>query len=86
VRQSLGVNTSDGTEWLDRDRLASLLSWALRLDALDTGAPSDSALAKRVLQAAEAAAYRVDALRAALSEPGPARTKRRKRATPQRPS
>ena len=68
VRQALGVNTSDGTEWLDRDRLAALLSWALRLDAIETGALTDTALADRLLAAAEAAGYRVDRLQAALGE------------------
>jgi hypothetical protein len=71
VRQALGVNTWDGAEWLDRDRLASLLAWAVRLDAIETGAPPDTALPDRLLAAAEEAGYRVDRLREALSEPAP---------------
>ena len=84
VRKALGVHTADGTEWLDRDRLAALLSWALRLDTIDTGAPPDAALADRVLGAAEAAAYRVDGLRAALGQPAPKRAERPNRAKAQR--
>jgi hypothetical protein len=66
VRAALGVNTWQDTEWIDRDRLAALLSWAVRLDALETGAQPDTTLADRLLAAAEAADYRVDRMRAAL--------------------
>ncbi len=72
IRVALGVTTRDGEEWLDRDRFASWLSWAQRLDTIQTGAPADPARTSRLLAAAEAAGYRVDRLRAALSESRPA--------------
>jgi hypothetical protein len=67
VRAALGVNTWEDTEWLDRDRLAALLAWAARLDAIETGSSPDTALADRLLAAARTAEYRVDRMRAALS-------------------
>jgi len=66
VRAALGVNAWEDTEWLDRDRLAALLAWAARLDALETGTPPDTAFADRLLAAAKTADYRVDRTRAAL--------------------
>jgi len=69
VRAALGVNSWEDTEWLDRDRLAKLLAWAVRLDALETGTPRDTATADRLLAAAKTAGYRVDRMRAALSGP-----------------
>jgi glycosidase len=84
IRQALGVNTWEGAEWLDRDRLAALLAWAVRLDALDSGAPADTALPGRLVAAAAAAADNVDRLREALSEPGS--KLRTKRTTPRRGS
>jgi hypothetical protein len=72
IRVAVGVTTWDGEEWLDRDRFASWLSWAQRLDTIETGAPADPAHTSRLLAAAEAAGYRVDRLRAALSESDPA--------------
>ncbi len=76
VRDAMGVHMADGQEWLDRDRLASLLAWAVRLDAIETGTPPDTAIADRLLAAAEAASYRVDRLRARLSEAAPRPRKR----------
>jgi glycosidase len=67
VRVALGVHALDGEEWLDGDRLASLLTWAGRLDAIRSDSPPDTAFADRLLAAAEAAGYRLDRLRAALS-------------------
>jgi hypothetical protein len=66
VRAALGVNAWKDAEWLDRDRLAALLALAARLDALETGTPLDTAIANRLLAAAETADYRVDRMRAAL--------------------
>jgi hypothetical protein len=71
VRDALGVHIAGDVEWLDRDRLASLLVWAVRLDALEGRAAPDRSTADRLTAAAEAAGYRVDRLRAALSEPAP---------------
>jgi glycosidase len=75
VRAAMGVNTWEGVEWLDRDRFASLLGWAVRLDAIETGRKPDAALVRRLSTAAEAAGYRVDALlsglAAAVSRTGP---------------
>ena len=42
-RVAIGLNTWEGVEYLDRDRLRDLLSWAVRLDAID--APDDRAAA-----------------------------------------
>jgi hypothetical protein len=81
VRGALGIHIADGEEWLDRARLASLLAWALRLDAIETGAPPDHAVADRLLAVAEAASYRVDQIRATLSETAP-RPMKRPRTTP----
>jgi glycosidase len=69
VRAALGVNTWEDTEWFDRERLAALLAWAVRLDALETSRPADTAIADRLLAAAETAGYRVDRTLAALSGP-----------------
>ena len=76
IRDAIGVNAWDGEEWLDGDRFAALLAWAQRLDAIETGAPADTALRTRLLEAAETAGYRLSALRAALAEPDPKRTPR----------
>ena len=69
IRAAIGVNTWEGVEWLDRDRFAEMLGWAARLDAIEADAAPDDALADRLLAAAEAAGYRVDALRTALAPP-----------------
>jgi hypothetical protein len=67
VRAAMGVNTWEGVEWLDRDRFAALLGWAVRLDAIETGRTPDLKLVRRLSTAAEAAGYRVDTLLAALA-------------------
>ena len=83
TRVAIGLNTWEGVEYLDRDRLRDLLSWAVRLDMID--APDDRAAAAsiraaaRLADAAEAAGYRVDRLRAELAAP------RRKAASRRRP-
>jgi glycosidase len=85
VRGALDVHVSDGEEFLDRDRLVALLAWALRLDAIETDAPPDAALADRFTVAAEAAGYRVDRLREVLSGPAPKPTKPTKPTKPRPP-
>jgi hypothetical protein len=65
LRAAMGVNTWEGTEWLDGDRFAALLAWAERLDTLAGAAPRGSA--KRLNAAAEKAGYRLNALRKALA-------------------
>jgi glycosidase len=77
VRAAMGVNTWEGTEWLDRDRFLDLLRWAARLDAIESGRDPDERLVERLGAAADAAAYRVDALLAALARPAPRPTQRR---------
>jgi glycosidase len=70
VRTAMGVNTWEGTEWLDRDRFTALLDWAARLDAADAGKAPPArppAFVKRLTGAADAASYRVDELRASLA-------------------
>ena len=77
TRIAIGLNTWEGVEYLDRDRLRDLLSWAVRLDAID--ATDDRATAAsiraaiRLADAAERAGYRVDTLRAELAGPQAAR-------------
>jgi glycosidase len=71
IRQALAVNTWEDAEWLDGERLAALLDWAVRLDALETGEAPDRTVADRLLAAAEAADYCVDRLEASLAEPAP---------------
>ena len=96
TRIAIGLNTWEGVEYLDRDRLRDLLSWAVRLDAID--APDDRTAAAsvraavRLAEAAEAAGYRVDRLRAELGDPQKARTAKaeaptgaRRRTKPRRP-
>jgi hypothetical protein len=82
VRTAIGLNTWQGVEYVDRDAFATILRWAVRLDAIDgdgvappRGRPGTKArpsedLVSRLSAAAEAAGYRVDRLRAAL-DPGP---------------
>ena len=62
TRAALGVNTWQGEEWLDRDRFVALLTWAVRLDAIDAGEEPDAALVARLTKRAEAAGYRLDRL------------------------
>ena len=76
LRAAMGVNTWEGTEWLDRDRFTALLGWAARLDAIDAVTAGDAAPARRtpawvtrLTQAADSAGYRLDRLRESL---GPA--------------
>ncbi len=72
VRAAIGVNTWEGVEWLDRDRFAEMLGWAHAWTPSKPARSPDSSRADRLLAAAEAAGYRVDALRPALAEPAPA--------------
>ena len=72
----MGINTWEGVEWLDGDRFADLLAWAVRLDAIETGEPPDTVLAGRLTAAAGAAGYDLARLRASL---GPATTTGRTR-------
>ncbi|MGH2473881.1 MAG: hypothetical protein ACRDIL_01350, partial [Candidatus Limnocylindrales bacterium] len=76
VRSAMGVNTWEGVEWLDHERFATLLHWAFRLDALETGTDPDEAREERLLGAAAKAGYRIDALRTSLVGRSPARPKR----------
>jgi glycosidase len=74
LRAAIGVNTWEGTEWLDRDRFEEMLRWAARLDAVDAGKPVPKrapAWAKRLAAAAAEAGYRVDRLRAQLTPSPP---------------
>jgi len=63
VRTAMGVTTSQGAEWLDRDRFGTLVAWAARIHAIAAGSDGpDRRMAERLLQAAKAADYRVDRL------------------------
>jgi glycosidase len=78
LRAAIGVNTWEGTEWLDRDRFVAILRWAALLDAIDAGKVPPTrppAWAKRLTDAAAEAGYRVDRLRELLA-PTPSASKR----------
>ena len=77
VRTAIGLNTWQGVEYVDRDAFATMLQWAVRLDAIEAvgSAKTRSDLAGRLSTAAAAAGYRVDRLRAALA-PVPPRPKK----------
>ena len=95
LRAAIGVNTWEGTDWLDRDRFAAMLRWSARLDAVEAGKAPPTRLppyVKRLTEAAATAGYRVDALRRArhsgaqrpvAREPGAAATTLR---TPRAPA
>ena len=78
LRAAIGLNTWEGTEWLDRDRFVGMLDWAERLDAFDGVASASregrasvaGGVAQRLAAAAESAAYRVDRLRATVGLAG----------------
>ncbi len=74
LRTAVGVNTWEGTEWLDRDRFVALLEWAARLEALDGDGQLDVAppWVERLATAAKAAGYRIDRLRESLQPVKPA--------------
>ena len=77
VRAFLDVHEWDGAEWLDRDRWLELLDQAASLDRAAGLTRRSSAIAT-LRDAAEAAEYRVDRLRAALGlASAPARRPRR---------
>jgi hypothetical protein len=86
IRVAIGVNTWEGVEYIDRDRLRELLAWAVRLDVIDGVATarrtSSAAVAARLAESAESAAYRIDRLRTTLAPPTAA--PRSPRATPTR--
>jgi len=86
IRVAVGLNTWEGIEYVDRDKLAATLRWAIRLDTIerDEAAPraADSSLVEAVLAAAAAAGYGVEALRAELAATPPARSS----ATPRAPA
>ncbi len=69
IRAAMGLNTWEGVEWLDRERFVSLLRWAVRLDAIETGRDPDTRMVDRLTRAAEKAGYRVEALLEALNRP-----------------
>jgi hypothetical protein len=75
TRVAMGLNTWEGVEYLDRDRLRDLLSWAVRLDTIDAqdarAVAASARAATRMADAAEAAGYRVDRLREELGAPAP---------------
>ena len=61
TRAALGVNTWEGVEWLDGDRLMELARWTTRLDAAE-GRPMDARLPQRLAARAAAADHRLDRL------------------------
>jgi hypothetical protein len=73
VRPLLRVNAWEGVEWFGREEWRELLDWALLLDRLD-GASDALPVVKRLLEAGDAAGYRVDRLRELLA-PAPRRTR-----------
>jgi glycosidase len=85
VRPLLRVNAWEGVEWFGREEWRELLDWTLLLDRID-GAPDAWPVVKRLLDAADAAGYRVDRLRdlVAPAKRAPAKRAPAKRA-PARP-
>jgi hypothetical protein len=95
VRTAIGVNTWQGVEYVDRDAFARMLEWAVRLDEIEANAGADGAaatepprgrrttrspdLVQRLSAAAQAAGYRVDALRTALEPAAGPRSRPRTR-------
>ena len=82
VRVAIGLNTWEGVEYLDRDRLVDLLGWAVRLDAIESEgddapeatvrpakAGAQPGLVARLAATADAAGYRTDRLLARLDAP-----------------
>ena len=65
----MGINTWEGVEWLDRDRFEDLLEWVVRLEAIEKGSAPDRTRVARLIAAAAASGYRIDALRVALAGP-----------------
>jgi hypothetical protein len=88
LRAAIGVNTWEGTDWLDRDRFAAMLRWAARLDAVAAGKAPPTRLppyVKRLTEAAAKADYRVDRLRE-LVAPTPVAAKSATRKTDPKPA
>ncbi len=86
VRTAIGTNTWQGIEYVDRDGFEAMLRWAARLEAVEAGpgtpgrGAGDSAqpaFVERLSAAADAAGYRVDRLRKALTPPPPGRKRAR---------
>jgi hypothetical protein len=79
TRVAIGLNTWEGVDYLDRDRLRDLLSWAVRLDTIDAAdaraVAASTRAATRLADAAEVAGYRVDRLREELAAPAPKSSK-----------
>jgi glycosidase len=71
IRTAIGVNTWQGVEYVDRDRFTRMLHWAVRLDRAGGRRVRDRAMVDRLRATAEAAGYRIDALRATLLPPAP---------------
>ena len=95
IRVAIGVNTWEGVEYIDRDRFAGLLAWALRLDAIDATGPqavaSSARVAAHLAVAAEAASYRLGPFRERLKaspqrREAPARAVRAAGAAPPAPT
>ena len=87
VRGLLRVNAWEDVEWFGREEWRELLDWALLLDRID-GASDGLPVVKRLLEAGDAADYRVDRLRELLA-PAPRRARaaaapRAKAAAPRR--
>ena len=80
IRVAIGVNRWEGVDYIDQDRFATTLRWAVRLDAIDAGEAgptrADDETVTRLTAAAALAGYRVDRLRADLSAPPPGKARR----------
>jgi hypothetical protein len=82
VRTSIGLNTWQGVEFVDRARFEAALRWATRLDAIETSArpaparPAGPDLVARLSLAAGSAGYRVDRLLDALRPSSASATQR----------
>jgi hypothetical protein len=88
LRAAIGVNSWEGTEWLDKDRFVAILGWAARLDAVDAGKAPPArppAWVKRLTDGAAEAGYRVDRLRELLAPAAAPKTTPKRPAKPRTP-
>ncbi|MFL5642315.1 MAG: alpha-amylase [Chloroflexota bacterium] len=87
VRTALGVNTWEGVEYVDRERVIDLARWAAMLDTLIADPEAtDTAFQTRIGEMAEAAGYRVDALLTPSGARAAARGRRRPASVEQDPA
>jgi hypothetical protein len=68
IRPAIGVNTWQGAEYIDRDRFARMLEWAVRLDRASGRPVRDPTIVERLGSTARETGYRVPQLLQRLAE------------------